>query len=281
MTSGNSWILNSSSAHHEARPHLQQPALGSLHPTAGPMGRRREERGAAGTAPGPLSNNNAARRHISLPVPLPARTPTNNRHPETPGPGARARAHTHRSACALPEGRAHADARSRPIKKAAGERRGTRHLTSLPRRPGNYFPGCCPLPPEAVIAAEGSVVSRSFGIRKDTEEQPRHTRSAIFTKPRGRWGKPRCGQSAFLKCPPLHASVLQKLQLPEAVVACLVTHLRLTSSSRANYVLKLEKGRGLQGAGPRPWFCWRARSQRGLFSVGRRWIVTLSRFVHV
>lgn len=52
------------------------------------------------------------------------------------------------------------------------------------------------------------MVSRSFGIRKDTEEQPRHSRSAIFTKPRGRWGKPRCGQSAFLKCLPLQASVL-------------------------------------------------------------------------
>lgn len=103
VTSGNSWILISSSAHHEARPHLQQPALGSLHPTAGRIGRRGEERGAAGTTLGPLSNNNEARRraarrrHISFPVSLPARTPHEQQTPkDSRAQGAR----RHRPACA-------------------------------------------------------------------------------------------------------------------------------------------------------------------------------------
>lgn len=94
MTTGNTSILNSSSAHHEAGPHLQQPPLGSLHPTA-----RGEERGKAGKTPRLSSKHNAALRqatlslHIALSATLPAGFP---RTTETPSSqhdsGSRARA---------------------------------------------------------------------------------------------------------------------------------------------------------------------------------------------
>lgn len=127
----------------------------------------------------------------------------------------------------------------------------------------------------------GSDSSRSFGIRKNTKEQGRNSRSAIFTKPWGRWGEQGCDQKAFLKRSRLHALVLlQKLQLPEAeaVVARLLTALASSNCANSN----LEKGEGPVWGGVRNWvFSAVVSGYHEVFFPVQRLYFYLQAFIHV
>ncbi|MEJ1270781.1 hypothetical protein NN561_001609 [Cricetulus griseus] len=81
-------------------------------------------------------------------------------------------------------------------------------MTSLPRRPGNHFPGSA-LSSGSPDCGGGRRAWRSSSIHPKGYQggaAARDSRSAIFTEPRGRWGTPGCGRKALLRCPPLHAS---------------------------------------------------------------------------